>query len=157
MEREIETALDQAVSLTMNTVVLVTSTSEGAAYPSGTRPQLATAFDPIGYAISAARERGMYVYCIYDLLTFPDEENKLTAATFIDNEVMDKMSAELKAFVTAYQPDGILFSEYYNPGGEDGYARYLESGGGIGYERYRQAASTAAVTKAAQIVRETAP
>ena len=156
VEREIETALDQAVSLTMNTVVLVTSTSKGAAYPSGTRPQLATAFDPIGYAISAARERGMYVYCIYDLLTFPDEEDKLTAATFIDNEVMDKMSAELKAFVTAYQPDGILFSEYYNPGGEDGYARYLESGGGIGYERYRQAASTAAVTKAAQIVRENA-
>ena len=156
VEQEIETALDQAVSLTMNTVVLVTSTSEGAAYPSGSRPQLATAFDPIGFAISAARERGMYVYCVYDLLTFPDEEDKLTAVSFIDNQVLDEMSAELEAFVRAYQPDGILFSQYYHPGGEEGYARYLESGGGIGYEQYRQAASTAAVTKAAQIVRENA-
>ncbi|MEG2087372.1 MAG: N-acetylmuramoyl-L-alanine amidase, partial [Angelakisella sp.] len=155
VQGEIDAAMQKASELTMNTVFLTAVTDQGAAYPSGWLPQLAVAFDPLAYAIDKAREKGLYVYCIYPLLAVPAGE-KVSAADFVDAAMLDNVKKELSAFAKSYKADGILFDQFYSPTTEKSYGRYLQSGGGIGYKEYLRTAARTLLTQAARAVRSNA-
>ena len=61
VKAEIDAALQKAQDLTMNTVILKTAMEHGVIYTSRNLPQVVNSFDPLAYAISAAKSRGLYV------------------------------------------------------------------------------------------------
>ncbi len=156
VKSEIDAALQKIQDLSMNTVVIQTASDKGVVYDSANLPTLATGYDPLGYAISAAKGRGLYVYCIYNLLTVPGQESMVHASP-VDASVIDRMEEELISFVRDYKPDGILLADYENPDGDSSYGGYLSAGGGIGYQRYMRGVPDLAVRMAADIIHTRAP
>ena len=151
VKAEIDKALGQIEGLEMNTVVIQTAGEKGVAYASGSLPQLAQGFDPVEYAISAAKAKGMYVYCIYNALTVCDGE-KLATAPYIDAKVIDFVRTNVADFVSRYQPDGLILDDYYNIPAQDSYASYLQHGGGMGYDAYMKSLSRVVITSVGEIL-----
>ena len=156
VKAELDKALDQIKNLGMNTVIIETAGEKGVAYVTDTLPQLAQGFDPLEYAISAARSKGLYVYCIYNALTVYDGE-KLSTAPYIDASVIDFLRTGMEDFVSRYQPDGLILDDYYNIPTQDSYANYLQYGGGIGYEAYMKSLSRVVVTSVGDVLDAKAP
>ena len=153
---EIDSALDTAVQMNLNTVIIQTAGQEGVIYNSSSFPVLTTFFDPLEYAISQARARGMYVYCIYNTLYVGDGDS-IGRASGMDAATVNFIREELGNFVTAYHPDGVFLDEYYNEETSGSYGAYLAQGGGIGYENYMGSVSRVALETAADVVRNKAP
>lgn len=152
VEKQIDTAIANAVELQMNTVILEVGNQYGVAYPSGWYPQLAVAYDPLEYAINAARDNGLYVYLIYDLCKDVLDDTIVKRGD-IDISFLDDMTLELEAFVKTYKVDGILFTNYTNPHSDTSYIQYLHEGMGIGYENYMSLVSKKVVEIAKEVVR----
>lgn len=156
VKAEIDAALQKIQDLSMNTVIVQTAAEKGVIYRSDCLPQLAPGFDPLGHLITAAKGRGLYVYCIYNLLTVPGPES-LIHADPVDASVIDLMQQELTGFVRDYKPDGILLADYENPNHDGSYSGYLSAGGGIGYQRYMQSVPTLVVELASNIIHTRVP
>ena len=156
VKKEIDSALDTAVRMDLNTVILQTAGQDGVIYNSSRFPVLTTFFDPLEYAISQARARGLFVYCIYNTLYVGDGET-IGRASGMDAATVDFIREELGDFVTSYHPDGIFLDEYYNEETSASYSAYLAQGGGIGYGNYMASVSRTALETAADTVRERAP
>ena len=156
VKAEIDKALSRLEELEMNTVILQTTGEKGVAYVTDALPQLAQGFDPLAYAISAAKEKGMYVYCIYNALTVYDGQT-LSTAPYIDAKVLDFVRTGVADFVSRYQPDGLILDDYYSIPAQDSYASYLKYGGGMGYEAYMQSVSRVVVTSVGKVLDEKVP
>lgn len=156
VQKEIDEALAAAKKLTMNTVIVGTSTEKWAAYTSATRPTPVAVFDPLEYIIRAAREQGLYVYCTFDLKATYDGRGLITYPCF-DTALLDSVTKELTDFVQRYAPDGIFFTNYDFPKEGTSFADYLRCGAGMGYEQYLDHASHSLVRLASSLVRQKAP
>ncbi len=120
VQTQIISAMNKAKELDMNTVILTVGNENGVAYPSGWYPQLATAFDPLEYAISTARSNGLFVYLVYDLCK-DVVDGKIAKAENININFLDDVMCELEAFAKDYKADGILFTNYTNPYADTSY------------------------------------
>lgn len=156
VQKEIDAALDSAKDLTINTVIVHTSDDKSAMYASLTRPQALAVFDPLQYIIDGARQRGLYVYCVYDLKAAYDGE-KLQTVPYFGPDVMDGIEAELSDFLGKYSPDGIFFDNYDYPEKEGVYAHFLSAGAGMSFEDYQNNSSERIVKLASNLVRQKAP
>ena len=73
IQSSIESAIKKAKDLSANTVFLETSYDGGALFASSDGKQAAVSIDMLKFACEKAREHGMFVYVIYDVLK--DDEN----------------------------------------------------------------------------------
>lgn len=156
IQKEIDTALDAAVKLTMNTVIVPTSTEDYAIYNSVTRPTAVAVFDPLDYLIKGARERGLYIYCIFDLKAAYNGQKLVTVNDFGTN-LLNSIEKELVGFVESYSPDGIFFDNYDYPETAGVYTHFLSSGAGMSFTDYQNSASRRIVSLASGLIREKAP
>ena len=152
---EIDSAINKIAEMSMNTVILHTAGEKGVAYVTERLPMLSQTFDPLDYAIKAAKAKGLYVYCVYDALMVFDGE-KLSSAPYIDAKVIDFVRTGVSDFVARYQPDGLILDDYYNRTAGDSYTNYLKYGGGIGYENYMKSLSRIIVSSVGEILDEKA-
>lgn len=156
--RSIDSALDDAKELTMNTVVFDTVDSDGLAiYSSKTlKTREAVSFDPLEYAVSAARAKGLYVFLTYNItdVALGEKISPLGKAT---SALIDNVSADIAAFAKKYSPDGIMIDGYYNTLTTKSYSNYLLLGGGAGFEEYMRSIPEALVRIVSDELARSAP
>ncbi|MEG2174020.1 MAG: hypothetical protein RR135_00865, partial [Oscillospiraceae bacterium] len=132
----IDDALEKAVRLTMNTVVLDTKLPDGLLYasPRLPSPSFEEGFHPLTYATAQARAAGLYVYAIFYVA-----DNGTGPLGCMNSTALDVVSGDAASFSAVCQPDGVLLDGYYNVADDLSYQTYLQEGGGIGYDAYMQA------------------
>ena len=135
-------AMNAALDLTMNAVVIDTLDSDGSVlYASSFMPSLTCEegrVNPLESAITQAREAGLYVYTTY-YITDVSSTDKIAVLGKATAGVIDGVTADIASFATRYQPDGVLLDGYYNVQSKKSYSNYLALGGGVGFEAYMQA------------------
>ncbi len=155
-------AIDAALELTMNAVVIDTLDADGQVlYPSSFLPSRlekgeAEQPDPLLMAIEQAREAGLYVYTTYYItdVTFGDKISVLGRASA---SLVDGVAADIASFSGRYRPDGLLLDGYYNVQSKKSYSNYLLLGGGVGFEDYMQAVPETLLTLVCTELDRTAP
>jgi N-acetylmuramoyl-L-alanine amidase len=139
MQTQIDTQIAAACDMTMNTLVVCATAQGGAFFPSQTLPNLLgqTDFDPIAYAIDAARAAGMYVYLAYDITGTADlSGGQPEVLGRVDASLIDSLAADAAFLAQTYHPDGLLLDGYYNLSDDQSYLNYLREGGGVGFAYY---------------------
>ena len=151
IQSSIDSAIIKAKDLSANTVFLETSYNESTLFASAYGKQAAVSIDMLKYAIEKAREHGMYVYAVFNVLKYADEESGIPGA----NEL-----SSIRTDVTAlcsYDIDGIMLDTYTVKSTGNAYSEYNLSGGGMGYENYLYSKTQAAVTAAYDAVKKAKP
>ena len=126
IQSSIDSAIIKAKDLSANTGFLETSYNETTLFASADGKQAAVSIDMLKYAIEKAREHGMYVYAVFDVLKYADEESGIPGA----NEL-----SSIRTDVTAlcsYDIDGIMLDTYTVKSTGNAYSEYNLSGGGMG-------------------------
>ena len=151
---QIDQALDAALSLEMNTVVVQTAGSTGAAYHTQRLPMVSGGeFDPMEYLVEAARSRELYLYASFSAFLTQGEEG-LVPDPQVDSEDLDQLEEDLGSFLELYDVDAVLLDDYFVTKEPDSYADYRQNGGGMGFERYLGQGPDAAVAAASKAVRD---
>lgn len=154
---QIDSALDHVLELGLNGVIVQTASAMGAAYSSRNLPMLSDSFDAMEYLIDAAKERDLYIYCVFQLMLQPGTDGELSAPRTITPDVLDLVKDELAGFALRYRPDALVLSGYCNEQTELSYSTYLRYGGGIGFENYMHKLPELLVTSAVDILHQKAP
>ncbi|WMJ84779.1 N-acetylmuramoyl-L-alanine amidase [Oscillospiraceae bacterium MB24-C1] len=160
MAAGIDKAINAALDLTMNAVVIDTLDNDGnVLYPSSFLPCLTCEeerLDPLLSAITQAREAGLYVYTTYYItdVAFNDKIAVLGKAT---SSLIDGVTSDIASFTSRYQPDGVLLDGYYNVQSKRSYSNYLALGGGIGFEAYMRAVPETLLTLVRDELGRTSP
>ena len=156
---QIDSAIQSAIDLTMNAVVLDTLSTEGKViYQSTFLPySVIEGFDPLAYAIEKAREAGLYVYTTYYVTDVSFSEDKPEVLGRATSALIEGVTTDIRQFASSYQPDGVMVDSYYNVQSKRSYANYLALGGGVGYEDYMHAVPEALVTLVKQALDKAAP
>ncbi len=136
-QKSIDEALDAAEELKMNAVVIDTLTDEAAVFYKSVFLE-STAhgeFDPLAYALDAAKARGFYTMATYNITStaFEDEIAPLGRAT---SALIDGVRSDVGSFAALYKPDAVMLDGYYNKLTQKSYANYTALGGGAGFEDY---------------------
>ncbi|PWM26156.1 MAG: hypothetical protein DBX44_00995 [Oscillospiraceae bacterium] len=155
----IDQAIDQAVQLTMNGLVIDTLGSDGSVlYSSEQLPcrQWEEGFDPLSYAIEQGKANGLYVSVIC-YLTDGSMGETPAVLTEVNASLIDAVTADLKRFSSTYTPDAVLFDGYHNPQDGGSYLRYLSEGGGMGYDEYMRSVPKTLLTLAVSAMQQYAP
>ncbi len=157
VKSQIDSALATAKGYGMNTVIINTTMKGKVLYKTDLLPTAVEAgFDPLEYAITAARGQGLYVYAIFDALLYY-EGGKLVTPAFVDNNMISAVVNNAKALAENYKPDGILLSGYYNENTDSSYAAYLKAGGAVGYENYMRSLPQTLVANVSKIIHRQVP
>ena len=152
VEAQIDQALDAAVTLGMNTVVVETAGASGAAYETQRLPMLSGGeFDPMEYLVQAARSRELYLYASFSTFLTQGEEG-LVPDTQVDSTDLELLEEDLGSFLELYDVDAVLLDDYFVQKQPDSYAQYRQNGGGMGFERYLGQGPDAAVSIASRAV-----
>jgi len=126
-------ALDSAEDNSLNTVIIETSGSYGNYYTTdmNVTEGSSTIASVAGLAVSAASERGMYVYVTFDI-------NRVLAGITAESykEKIDKLALTVHEFAVKYSVDGIILDGYYSLRNADSFSEYGENGSGIGYDNW---------------------
>lgn len=154
---DIDKALQSAVDLTMNTVIMDLTYKDVALYQSFLVPRIALSFDVVEYIVSKAREHNLYIYAIYDTRFAPNgEKTKLVDTNVIDPALIDYNSQNVKELADTYAFDGILFDNCYYEAGDSSYANYLQQAPGSDMNRYLGDTTYAMFKAISTTMRETA-
>ena len=138
---EIDQAVANAQELTMNTIIL------------DEKGQNENGFDSMDYAISKARENGLYVFVVYHVRQMQDGSE----ASSVDGHSLDLAAEKAGDFAAAYQPDAILLDGYAYSADASGYESYLANGSGMGYENYVKRVPESFLRACAKGIRKEAP
>lgn len=135
-QAEINKMLDKVESYEMNTVLVTLLSPEGSVFSISSIQSLSS-FDALEYLIEAARERGLFVYGIYDLSLYAD------GAGISRMELKNTQNANLAEdayldFIKKYELDGVLLSGCENPETLGSYRDYMACGAGRSYQEYLQ-------------------
>jgi len=147
IKASIDKAVDSAVKLTANTVILATKYNDTVLYRSSDMPQTEVTFDILNYAIAKARSKDLYVYVTYDVL-LTNKDGKAAMSTAIDRDVLKTISENVKQLVENYDIDAVMLDNYTVARDSGTYSEYSADGNGMGYENYLRASTQAAVNAA---------
>ena len=154
IQDQIDQALDSAVSLGMNTVVVETTGGSYAIYDTERFPTAATGeFDPMEYLSEGARSRELYLYASFSAFLEEGEEG-LSAPSQVEPQDLDAFAGDLENFLSLYDVDAILLEDYFLPTSDASYAAYRQDGGAMGFEAYLGQGPSSAVSRASQLVKE---
>ncbi|MBP0962885.1 MAG: hypothetical protein J6Q99_01160, partial [Oscillospiraceae bacterium] len=151
VKAEIDTAIANAVKLTMNTVIIDTNAYDSVLYKNEVFPVTSESFDIMQYIVEKARANNLYVYAIYDVLQEFDGA-ALSHPGAVTGEVLDNSTEALLA-LCEYNIDGVLMRSYYNEVTSSSYSDYLRAGGTIGFENYMAQVPENAVRRVYQTMR----
>ena len=157
VKADIDSAIQSAVDLTMNTVIMDLTYKDVALYESSLAPRIALNFDVVEYIVSKAREHNLYIYAVYDTRYAPNEDgSKLVSVDAVDTSLIDFNSQNVKELANRYSFDGILFDNCYSETNDQSYANYLQQAPGSDMDRYLQDTTYAMFKAISSTVRETA-
>lgn len=151
LKAEIDTAIANAVKLTMNTVIIDTNATKSVIFKNDVFPVASESFDIMDYLVQKARANNLYVYAIYDVLQEFDGA-AMSQPGAVTGEVMDNSISALLSLCD-YNIDGVLVRSYYNEATASSYADYLRAGGSIGFENYMAQVPETAVKRVSQAMR----
>ena len=154
-QAEIDAMLDSLQGYNLNTILVQLLSEEGSAFSVSSIKSYST-FDALEYIISAARERSLFVYGIYDMSLYADDSNisrlglKNTAgANLVEDAFTD--------FIKYYELDGVLLDGCENPEVAGSYSDYMKYGAGRTYEEYLRENAAMMVTSAREIAQKYSP
>lgn len=151
IQSSVDSAVKKAKELSANTVFLETSYDGGLIFASASENQAAVSIDMLKYAIEKAREQGMYVYVVFDVLKYINNDGGVPNAAELSSIRADA------AALCAYDIDGIMLDTYTVDSTGGAYSEYLAAGGGMGYENYLHSGTQSAVAAAYGAVKEAKP
>lgn len=151
IQSSVDSAVKKAKELSANTVFLETSYDGGLIFASASENQAAVSIDMLKYAIEKAREQGMYVYVVFDVLKYINNDGGVPNAAELSSIRADA------AALCAYDIDGIMLDTYTVDSTGGAYSEYLAAGGGMGYENYLHSGTQSAVAAAYSAVKEAKP
>ena len=127
---EVDAALDNAILFTMNTVIIQTRYEETVIFSTSGAEQIDIGFDLMGYIVTQARQRGLFVYAIFDASLFADAAGPDAALLSVNAGTISRLAEGLQEFATRYDLDAILIYGYTRIEGEGStsFAAYLTSG-----------------------------
>lgn len=146
---EINSMLDRAAQLSMNTLILGTS-YEGIVFYD-TEINNTVTRTAVDYASEIALSRGFYLYLVFDINTALSNMDK--AMTM--NERIDRLAVIVRNITLRYSADGIIFDGYYGENSSEAFADYMKYGSGIGYEQWIYESNAYIFKTAANAVRRT--
>lgn len=152
---EIDAMLKQAEGYEMNTIIVPLLTEKGSVF-SVEAIRSYSSFDALAYLCQAVREKGLFLYGVYDLSLYAD------GSSISRSELKNTESANLAEdayidFVKNYNLDGILLTGCDNPEVTASYSDYMKYGAGRSYEQYLQDNARMMVNSAKELVRKYNP
>ncbi len=155
IQSSIESAVTRAKDLSANTIFIETTFEESVIYNSERMAQTKTSIDMLKYIIEKAREQGLYVYVIFDVLMSNIDGNTAMAYD-LDSEQISLISSNIAA-LCEYDIDGIMLDNYSVKSDGAAYTDYSKFGSGMGYENYLRANTEGAVKAAYDSVKAADP
>ncbi|MBQ8598496.1 MAG: N-acetylmuramoyl-L-alanine amidase, partial [Oscillospiraceae bacterium] len=154
-QAEIDAMLTTAEGYEMNTIIVPLLTEEGSVFSVNSVKSIST-FDALDYLITAARERGLFIYGSYDLSLYGSGSD--VAQTGLKNTEAANLALDaFKDFIKSYNLDGVLLDGCENPEVAGSYSDYMQYGAGRSYEQYLQDNAEMLVTAARELTRKYSP
>lgn len=154
-QAEIDAMLTTAEGYEMNTVIVPLLTEEGSVFSVNSVKSIST-YDALDYLITAARERGLFIYGSYDLSLYGSGSD--VAQTGLKNtEAANLALYAFKDFIKSYNLDGVLLDGCENPEVAGSYSDYMRYGAGRSYEQYLQDNAEMLVIAARELTRKYSP
>lgn len=146
---DINSMLDRAASLSMNTLILGMSYEDTLFYDGEMNSTVnRTAVD---YASETALSRGFYLYLVFDInAAMSNMDGNMTL-----NERIDRLAVVVRNVTLRYSPDGIIFDGYYGEETHESFSDYMKYGAGIGYEQWIYESNAYIFKTAANAVKRT--
>ncbi len=153
LKQQIDTAIANAKSYSMNTIIVDTLYGDHVIYKTDNLPTVTETFDPMQYIVDQSRAANLYVYAIFNsMLSYQD--GKLETVPYVDGSVIDFATQNAVDFAERYQPDGMLLDAYYFTERPTTYATYMSAGGNMGYDNYMGQASQSVVSAISAALRK---
>ena len=150
---EIDSLLDSAQEMGMNTVLLPLLRGEKSIHPSLYFDALLPDTDLLASLLQGCAERGLYAYPVVDLGVRAEGASALPTSA----EEIAYMAGRAGEIARGYQFAGLLLSGYENAASAASYQAYRQSGGGEGLEDWLRQGSSSAVQGAARQVKTDSP
>ncbi len=146
---EVDAAIASAKKLKMNTLIVELNYLGHVIYRSSYLSGVSLDFDVFDYILTGAREAGMYVYAVFDVLN-TQSNGTVVQAQAVSSSVLDLTFENTKEFAGKYSVDGIILDGYLNSTAEQSqsYSAYLSCGGGMGFTNYRYDAAYSVLQRA---------
>ncbi len=135
VQKEIDAALTKTAELHMNSVIVDLRYNDTVIYKSSIFRSKVGDFDAFDYLTKQAKEKGLFVYAIYEALSVPSGD-KIVTTDNINGDTLDTVANGIKEIVEGYSVDGILIENYFNETKEGTYGLYAENGISIGFDNY---------------------
>lgn len=142
VKKQIDDALEAAVSAKINTVIIDTVYGEKVIYLTKDSEPKFEDIDLAGYITEKSREKGLYVYAIFDASSY---------------DTLEKLDANISEFAEKHMLDGILIDGYEGKPDDSGYTEYIKSGSSMGYDNYKNQTAAGIVKTASKAIRKAAP
>lgn len=155
IQNSIDEAIKRAKGLSANTVFIETAFGESVLYNSEGMPQAQTSIDMLKYTVDKAKEQGLYVYVIFDVL-MTNVDGKAEISYELDGSQISLIRSNIAA-LCEYDIDGIMLDNYSVKSDGAAYSDYAKYGSGMGYENYLRSNTEAAVKAAYSAVKDADP
>ena len=126
---EAESVMDSVSSNQLNTVIIRTDDGENSFYSTDINETVNRTV--IEYAIEAAKNRGFYVYLVYDINFALNELSDMEL-----QDRIDYLALRAHAFTVKYPVDGIILDGYYSSKSGMSYDDYMKNGSSIGFDNW---------------------
>ena len=140
---QIDTAIDAAAKYNMNTVIVPTVVKDKVIFAKSYKLKYILSDDTndvFSYILRAAKEKGMFVYPIYNLQAGGFDPALESGMTDILNNV--------KLLVSSYEFSGILFDDYYFKKTDASYSAFEQTGGFDDYDTYKLHLTSSLINRA---------
>lgn len=152
---QLSETLDSLEDYEMNTIVLPLLTEKGSVF---SLPSIASqsSVDVLQLLVDEARERGLFIYGIYDLSLCANGD--AIGRTSLRNTAAANLSEDaFEDFVKSYDLDGILLTGWQNAPSTLSYGDYMAYGAGRSYQDYLGDNARMYITSAKSLVRKYSP
>lgn len=150
-KQEIETMVESAAELGLNTLVVSVNHAYGTLWDSGSSM---TSFDALGMLYDSAHRAGIDLYALYDLSFVATEDGEMRYVQSVNAQSLDRISQQLSAFAQTGKADGILLDGYLNPETQDSYYQFTQSGENVSLDTYMTQHTQLLVESAVEAVRQ---
>jgi len=147
VREQIDGVLENIAPLSLNTVIIGTSTDKNVYYNTDTNKT--DALDSVGIAVESARSLGLNVYLIFDINTV------IYANGGSERESINALITEVHKFVLKYGCDGVILDDYYASRSDESFHGYMSKGAGIGYDNWLYGSTAHYFKTAADVIRLT--
>lgn len=155
---QIDTAFDEAETLSLNTIIIDTRYEDQVIYETADSNTIPLDFDVMEYIVDTAKQRDFYTYALFDMAPYRSVST-ITGSLAIGGGTVSKdvVDVNLSEFVETYSLDAVMLDGYTFENSKEGYSAYSVLGGGIGYNNYLKQTPESLVRTASEIVKQTSP